>query len=55
MSKPFIKEEIVNGYSPGRVVKTEIVNGTSAKARKEMRKYAAMTLASSYSFVVIMT
>ena len=55
MSSSFIKEEIVNDHPPGRVVKTEIVNGTSTKARKVIRKYAAMTPASSYSYVVIVT
>ena len=46
-------EEIVSDNPPGRAVKTEIVNGTSTNARKVMRKYAAMTPASSYSYVAI--
>ena len=46
-------EEIVDDHPPGRVVKTEIVNGTSTNARKVIRKYAAMTPASSYSYVAI--
>ena len=32
---------------------TEIVSGTSTNARKVIRKYAAMTPASSYSYVAI--
>jgi len=42
-----------NDYPPELVANTEIVSGTSTNARKVIRKYAAMTPASSYSYVAI--
>ena len=42
-----------NDYPPELVDNSEMVEGTSTSARKVIRKYVAMTPASSYSYVAI--